>query len=295
MIWIIGNKGMLGRELSQLLEQSGVSYLGSDLEVSILDYSRLKEFSTNRRISVVINCSAYTAVDKAESDSEMAYHINADGVANIAQVAADMGALLIHISTDYVFDGNNSQPLNEESSTNPNGVYGRSKLAGENEIKRICQKYFIVRTSWLYGKFGQNFVFTMLKLMNSKSSIKVVNDQIGSPTWAKDLCEFIIAITNSGSRNFGIYHFSGDGQCSWYEFAQEIYQLGMESGIIKNKCETLPCFSDEYPTAAKRPKYSLLSKSKAKDVFGFDIPGWKASLNRFIYDIKDEYKGESLA
>lgn len=287
MIWIIGNKGMLGQELSRTFQEAGVLFIGTDREVSILEPDTLREFSLQHKLSWIINCSGYTAVDKAEEDEAAAYAINRQGTANIANLAAELNIPLIHISTDYVFDGTSADPLSENAVTNPVSVYGKSKLAGEEKIRKICPKYYIIRTAWLYGQFGSNFVYTMIKLMNKLDNLKVVNDQYGSPTWTKDISGFIKKIIKSDSSLYGTYHFSDEGECTWFDFAGEIYRLGKGNGIITNKCNLIPCASSEYPTAAKRPAYSLLSKGKVKKSFSCNVPKWQDSINLFIRGINN--------
>ncbi len=282
MIWVIGNKGMLGQELCIMLEAEKIPFTGTDREVSILDKEALASFSAAKKPTFIVNCSGYTAVDKAEEDTTAAFALNRDGAAAIAALAGELGIPLLHISTDYVFPGTSPSPLEETAETGPAGVYGKSKLAGEEAVRERCPKHFIIRTAWLYGQYGPNFVYTMLKLMNSHESIKVVNDQHGSPTWTRDLASLIIHIIKTGSTNYGTYHFSGEGECTWYDFAREIYRLGRSEGLITTDCTITPCSSDEYPTPAKRPEYSLLSKEKVKKSFGFPVPNWKESLKEFM-------------
>ena len=282
MIWIIGSRGMLGRELCALCEERGVPFIGSDMDVSILDPQALKNFAEKHNPSWIVNCAAYTAVDRAESDVDAAFAINRDGTANIAATAAERKIPLIHISTDYVFSGTSSQPLDEEAPAGPVGVYGKSKLAGELEVRKRCRRYFIIRTAWLYGRYGKNFVFTMLKLMNSKDDVKVVQDQIGSPTSAADLAALIVHIIKNEFESWGVYHFSNEGSCSWYQFASEIYRIGQKLGLITSDCRVIPCGSDQYPTPAKRPAYSLLSKEKVKNNLLFNVPEWQESLGALL-------------
>ncbi|QEN06986.1 dTDP-4-dehydrorhamnose reductase [Oceanispirochaeta crateris] len=286
MIWLIGNKGMLGQELSLDLENLGLKYIGSDRDVSILEPSVLNAFAEKHNPHIIINCSAYTAVDKAEEDRDAAYAINQRGVANIATLAVARDIPLIHISTDYVFEGTSPSPRREDDPTGPTGVYGASKLAGEEEIRKICTKYFIIRTAWLYGRYGANFVYTMIKLMNKLDTLKVIDDQQGSPTWTQDLTGFIGTILSGESEAYGTYHFSGEGECSWHHFAAEIYRLGREKGLICSDCTINPCTSEEFPTPTKRPAYSLMSKEKVKNTFPeYKVPHWKASLYNFLEGI----------
>jgi dTDP-4-dehydrorhamnose reductase len=288
MIWVIGSNGMLGKELCLLLKEAGLDYFGSDKEVDILNPEALKNKADEVSPDWLINCSAYTAVDKAEDDVELAYKINRDGVANLASLARDKRIPIIHISTDYVFDGTSSSPLNEEAPVGPVGIYGKSKLAGEEEIRRICKEHYIIRTAWLYGQYGPNFVYTMTKLMNKLDSLKVINDQFGSPTWTQVLIGLIITIIKSESNNYGTYHLSGEGHCSWYDFASEIYRLGQEKGLILSQCTLNPCTTEEFPTPAKRPAYSLLCKDKVKNIFNYKIPLWHESLQTFLKGIRSE-------
>ncbi len=286
MIWLIGNRGMLGQELSRTFTNAGIDFVGSDREVSILDPEALKQFSDANKPDWIVNCSAYTAVDKAESEEDLAYALNRDGIGNIGWLAAELDIPVIHISTDYVFDGTSKIPLTEDTPTGPVSVYGKSKLAGEEALRSATDKYFIIRTAWLYGQFGPNFVYTMIKLMNGRDTIKVVNDQHGSPTWTGELSALINKIISNDRTEYGIYHFSGNGECSWYDFAGEIYRIGRENGLIESDCEITPCTSDEFPTPAQRPEFSLLSKEKVKSVFTFTPEDWKVTLENFIKNVK---------
>ena len=225
-----------------------------------------------------INTAAYTAVDKAESEPEKAHLINVIGARNLAEVCKDFGATLIHVSTDFVFDGNKTTPYTEEDITNPQSIYGKTKLAGEKAIREVFDNYFIIRTSWVYSQFGNNFMKTILRLAKERTSLSIVNDQIGTPTNAVDLAEVILTIIKSKIQNpkskipFGIYNFSNEGQCSWYDFAKKI----LEVNSINIDLQPIPTTS--YPTPAERPKYSVLDKSKIKNVFGVEIRTWEESL-----------------
>ena len=221
-----------------------------------------------------VNASAYTAVDKSESEPEQAHLINVEGVKNIAETCLNFKTTLIHISTDFVFDGNKNSPYTEEDETNPQGVYGKTKREGELEIIRILKKYFIIRTSWLYSQFGNNFMKTMLKLAQDRDSLGVVNDQIGSPTHAVDLANVIVKVILSSSTNYGIYHYSNEGKASWYDFAKEIFEVN------NIKINLKPISTAEFPTPAKRPKYSVLDKTKIKKEFNILIEEWQDSLKK---------------
>ncbi len=284
MIWLIGNKGMLGSEVERLLHENGIEFISSDREVDITDYSRLQNFVGERSITWIINCSAYTAVDKAEDEPEAAFKVNADGAGNIARIAASSGARLIHISTDYVFDGEKNGAYTEEDRTNPIGIYGGSKLKGEEEIVRNISRYFIIRTAWLYGKNGNNFVHTMLRLFRERDEVRVVADQWGTPTYAPDLASAIVSIISSNSDKYGIYHFTNEGKTNWYEFACEICRLALKNGIIDRPVKIVPISTDEYPTKAKRPRNSLLSKAKIKAELGIECRDWDLALEEYIKD-----------
>jgi dTDP-4-dehydrorhamnose reductase len=282
-LWLIGNKGMLGKELSLLLEQQHIPFIETDREVDITDSTALLGFASSRPVNCIINCAAYTAVDKAEDDEAACRLINTTGAANIAITAKSMGARLIHISTDYVFDGTGSRPYTEEDATCPIGVYGRSKRDGEIAVIENNPNSYILRTAWLYGKHGNNFVHTMLRLMQDREEIKVVNDQYGSPTWAYDLAQMIITLMINRGKNipFGIYHYTGEGSCNWFEFAQEINTEGKNKNLLNKACAIKPCTSAEYPAKVKRPAYSVLDKSKIKNM-GIAIPDWKTSLKNYL-------------
>jgi len=286
MIWLVGQNGMLGRELSKILEENKLEYLGTDIETDICNISEVKNFIDGKNFSHIINCAAYTAVDKAEDEgeAEKATDINVSGVANLAFAATASDAVLIHISTDYVFSGeNDTGPLTEKDAVNPMGVYGHTKLYGEYAIGlSALSRFFIIRTAWLYGKHGKNFVSTMINLMNTKESIGVVADQWGSPTWTKDLAEFIAVIIKNGSDQYGIYHFSGEGKTNWCEFAKKIYEYGRKSGAITKECTINSLTTEQYPTKAKRPKFSYLSKEKAITNFGIKIAKWEDSLKEYM-------------
>ncbi|HBD94260.1 MAG: dTDP-4-dehydrorhamnose reductase [Spirochaetes bacterium GWF1_31_7] len=282
MIWVIGCNGMLGKEITCLLNDQNIKYVSSDIEVDITNVSKLRDFTTNKNISWIINCSAYTAVDKAEDEVDLCYKINHIGVKNIAIISKEISAKLIHISTDYVFSGIEDKPLNENDITEPVSVYGKSKLAGENEIKSICTEYFIIRTAWLYGKYGKNFVYTMIKLFNERSQLKVVNDQYGSPTNAEGLAHLIFKICSENSQKYGIYHYTDEGRINWYEFSKKIYQFAKEYSIISNEVEIIEVGSSEYLTKAKRPFFSYMDKSKVKSIYSEAVLNWEVQLKIFF-------------
>lgn len=265
-ILVTGANGQLGTELQKLLPNA----IFADVDVlDITDADAVKRFVADNQIDTIVNCAAYTAVDKAEDDTELAQKINENGPRNLALT----GAKIVHISTDYVFDGKNYQPYLPEDETNPISVYGRTKRAGELAVLDNAKVAVIIRTAWLYSNHGNNFVKTMRRLGAEKESLNVVADQIGSPTFAKDLAQAIVTILpQMNETNKGIYHYTNEGVCSWYDFATEIMKL---SGLT---CKVNPIPSSAYPTKATRPFYSVLNKEKIKKVFNIEIPHWKESL-----------------
>lgn len=283
MIWLIGCKGMLGTEIARQLDEIKIEYVGTDIDVDITNPQALAAFATGKNISYIINCSAYTAVDKAESDADFAKKLNEDGPRNIANLANQLHAKMIHISTDYVFDGTGSTPYTEDMPIAPIGVYGKTKAEGEAAVRQNLNEYYIIRTAWLYGWAGKNFVYTMIKAMNTHDSVKVVNDQKGSPTFAGDLASVIIKIIQKDNVPYGTYHCTNLGEITWWDFTNEIKKQGIASGLITNKdCIVNPCTTEEYPTPAKRPAYSVLSKEKIQKTLGIKLPEWKESLKVFL-------------
>lgn len=289
MIWLIGSKGMLASEISFQLKKEGIPFVGTDSEVDITDKQALYDFcDAHKDIDWIINCAAYTAVDKQEDDEEKAELLNSMGPGNIAEAAKKAGARLIHLSTDYVFDGKGTVPYTEEMSVCPESVYGRTKALGEEMIRLLLPNHsFIIRTAWLYGFDGKNFVYTMTRLFNERESVKVVNDQKGTPTYAGDLASAILKLISKVNENEesvknGIYHFSNLGEITWYDFACAIYEEGRNSGRIIHECLISPCSSDEYIQKAKRPAYSVLCKDKIMQSLGITIPQWQESLSLFM-------------
>jgi len=293
MIWLIGNKGMLGSDVEKLLKVRSLTYWASDREVDIIDYKALEKFGKDKKIKWIINCSGYTKVDKAEEEIDEVLRINQDGVRNIALFSANRQIRLIHISTDYVFDGRQKAgavAYEEDDKTSPINIYGKSKLAGEEEIKNILEEYFIIRTAWLYGVQGNNFVYTMLRLFKEKDLVKVVDDQWGSPTYSVDLAGAILKIIEDNFINYGIYHFTNEGVTNWYEFARTIYKKAKRLGLIEGnkKIEIQPIKTGDYPTAARRPRYSVLSKDKIKKEFNLKLRNWDEALEDFLVSLKEE-------
>jgi dTDP-4-dehydrorhamnose reductase len=271
MIWLIGNRGMLGTEVEALLGNHKKSYIASDQEVDITNIDALQKFSAGRSISWIINCAGYTAVDRAEDEPELAFKINAAGPLNIAKIAKGKNAKLIHISTDYVFDGTKERVYTETDIPNPMGVYAASKHKGEVNIVEALDEHFIIRSAWLYGRHGHNFVNTMLRLFREKKEIGVVADQYGSPTYAPDLAEAIIAIISSNATGYGIYHFTNEGKITWYDFACQIYRIAVEKRLLTHDVRIFPISTADYPAKARRPKNAYLSKEKIIHTFGISV------------------------
>jgi dTDP-4-dehydrorhamnose reductase len=279
VVLVTGSSGQLGQSLQFIAKNHpDIDFVFcSSEQLDIANFNNCETIFTRYKPDYCINAAAYTAVDKAESEPEKAHLINVIGAKNIAQVCKKNNAILLHISTDFVFDGEKTSPYNEEDITNPIGVYGKTKLEGEQIIQSILKEYFVVRTSWLYSQFGNNFMKTMLRLASERDSLSIVNDQIGTPTNAVDLARVLINIiqthnNQSTTDRFGIYHFSNEGECSWYDFAKKIFE------IHKIEINLNPIPTSGFPTPAKRPKYSVLDKSKIKKVFGVEIMNWEESL-----------------
>lgn len=288
MMWLIGNKGMLGTELAAALSQAGLEYIGTDREMDILDAPALSVFISGKKIDWIINCAAYTSVEKAETEETLAERINAQGPKNIAALAKVMGAKLVHLSTDYVFDGTGTRPYREDDPMAPLGAYGRTKATGEDFVRQNLTEHVILRTAWLYGPHGPNFVYTMLKLMASKDKIGVVHDQKGSPTYTADLAAAIVAIITSKSPVYGTFHFTDLGETNWHEFASEIQKQGRSLGLLSKNCEVAALTTAEYGAKVQRPAYSVLSKDKILDTYKIPIPEWRQSLDTFIKRIASD-------
>lgn len=277
-ILVTGSNGQLGSEIKVLAHKyPNFDFIFTDVADFPLDNS--SEIITNFNIikpDVVVNCAAYTAVDKAEEDVVTADNVNHLAIATLATLCNDSGAKLIHISTDYVFDGTSPTAYKEDDQPNPQSVYGVTKLAGEIACLKNCPDSIIIRTAWVYSEFGNNFVKTMLRLMTERDSLNVVNDQIGSPTYAADLAEVILTILDSNKWQAGIYHYSNEGEISWFDFAKNIQEISQKNCDIKG----IP--ASDYPTPAQRPAFSLLDKSKIKSVYGIEPIDYKVSLMRMM-------------
>jgi dTDP-4-dehydrorhamnose reductase len=272
-IAVTGAGGQLGRELQEIArkdDQFEYIFLTRD-QLPVQDPQQVEHFFATSKPDYCVNCAAYTAVDKAESEREQAFLINGKAVGYLGVACRQAGTRLVHISTDYVFNGNSEKPLTEADPTDPLNSYGASKLEGERQALAYEQS-IVIRTAWVYSEYGSNFVKTMLRLMKERSSLRVVDDQIGAPTYAADLAAAIVSICRSGRFVPGLYHYSNEGRISWYEFALAIRDL---AGLT---CEVVPIPSDQYPTPAKRPRFSLLDKTKIKSVYGIPVPDWRSSL-----------------
>jgi dTDP-4-dehydrorhamnose reductase len=281
-IVVTGAGGQLGRELQVLapgFPGFDFIFLSRD-QLPIDHFEEVRQFIKAEKPLYCINCAAYTAVDRAESEKEMAFLVNGDAAGELAAACQSVSARLVHISTDYVFDGSTDTALKEDDPTSPVNVYGASKRLGEELVLRQNSDSIVIRTSWLYSAFGSNFVKTMIRLMNDRESVNVVSDQIGSPTYAGDLARVILQIISSGKFVPGIYHYSNEGRISWYEFALEIRKL------IQSGCQVHPIPSSQYPTAARRPQFSLLDKSKIRKLYAISLPDWKSSLEVCIGELK---------
>ena len=274
-ILVTGSKGHVGSELQELATLYEYNFYFTDRDsLDITNKSQIESFVKNNSINIIINAAAYTAVDKAEEDKENADRVNHLATQYLAEIAKEQNIKLIHISTDYVFDGKNYKPYNENDATNPNGVYGATKLAGEKAMQKINpQNSIIIRTSWVYSTYGANFVKTMLRLGKKKEQLGVIFDQVGTPTYAKDLAKAILEILPKiENEQVEIYNYSNEGVLSWYDLAKEIMRMA------KLECQINPIETREYPTPAKRPHFSLLNKAKIKKRFNIEIPYWKDSL-----------------
>ena len=283
-ILVTGANGQLGNEMQVLARENlQHTYFFTDVqELDICDEQAVYAYVSEHKIDIIVNCAAYTAVDKAEDNVELCDKLNNIAPGYLARAAQANGAALIQVSTDYVFDGTAHIPYTEEEPTCPASVYGSTKLAGEQNVMDHCEKAMVIRTAWLYSIYGNNFVKTMIRLGQERDSLGVIFDQIGTPTYANDLAQAIFAAINKGVVR-GIYHFSDEGVCSWYDFTVAIHRL---AGIAS--CKVKPLHTADYPAKAPRPHYSVLDKTKIKDTFGIEIPHWEESLKRCINQLRME-------
>lgn len=289
-IVIFGASGQLGSCFKQIAENEGISdiYFPPESEANILDTDALRKVFEQYKPAYAVNCAAYTAVDKAEDEVELSEKINKTGAENLAKLSAEYGSVLIHTSTDFVFKGDVASPRTEDDIAEPINVYGQTKLDGEKAVIDNVAKYFILRTSWLYSEYGNNFVKTMLKLGNERDELKIIADQIGTPTYGIDLAYAIMEIINTENTCYGIYHYSNEGVASWYDFAKTIFD------ISETHVKTLPIRTHEYPTKAIRPAYSVMDKSKIKSTLGIEIPYWRDSLHICINRLLSESREERI-
>ena len=285
-ILVTGANGQLGSEMRIVSRESADNYIFTDVaELDITDLAAVRSMVAANDVKAIINCAAYTNVDKAEDDVELCELLNARAVENLAVAMKEVDGLLVHVSTDYVFGGDPyNTPCTEDKKGTPTGVYGQSKLHGEQNIQKVGCNHLIIRTAWLYSEFGRNFVKTMLALTASKEQLKVVFDQVGTPTYAYDLAAAIFDIVENRKYvgNDGIYHYSNEGVCSWYDFTKMIAEY---SG--NTSCNVQPCHSNEFPSKVVRPSYSVLDKTKIKNTFGLSVPYWTDSLKVCLENIKN--------
>lgn len=275
MIIVTGAKGQLGSDVCETLKEKGIDFLGIDIqELDITDEKRVDEFFGNKTVDALIHCAAYVAVDKAEDEKELCFSVNEKGTANLARACKKHGIKMLYVSTDYVFSGLGVEPFEPDSEKSPLNAYGLSKLKGEQAIQEILDNYFIVRTSWVFGEKNTNFIATILRLSESKSELSVVNDQIGSPTYSKDLARLICQMIQTDK--YGIYHGTNEGFCSWFELAKKAVE------IAKKDVKLIPVESTQFPTRAVRPKNSRLSKD-CLTAAGFDrLPSWENAVERYL-------------
>ena len=291
MIWLVGNRGMLGSEVESQAKQADLEYIATDREVDVTNPVAVSDFLSGQKISRldwILNCAAYTAVDKAESERDQAFSLNAEGPLRLAEAARTLGAVLLHVSTDYVFNGNKDGEYVEEDDTDPLSVYGESKLQGEKAVRGALESHIIVRTAWLYGLRGKNFVESMLKLFRERPEVRVVSDQWGNPTYAKDLASAILSFVRKKSRGFGTYHFTNEGRTNWHGFASRIYEESVRRGLAEPGVAIVPILASEYPAAARRPRYSCLSKAKIRQELSITPRHWSEALK----DYMDERAGQ---
>ena len=292
-VLVTGANGQLGNSIHARISQyPGYNFLFTDIDtLDICDKEAVRKYVLENDVQYVMNCAAYTAVDKAEEHEDLCMRINRDAVRNLGEAAHAVGAKVIHVSTDYVFDGTSCRPYLESDATCPVSVYGRTKLAGEQALMEVCPDSVIIRTAWLYSEFGKNFCKTMMNLTATKPHLKVVFDQVGTPTYALDLAKAIETVLKdyADKKNehdydkTGIYHYSNEGVCSWFDFTKSIAEYNGTTA-----CDVQPCHSDEFPSPVKRPFYSVLDKSKIKETFGIRIPYWTESLRQCIANIKNK-------
>ncbi len=283
-ILVTGCRGQLGSELQKLApayDETCVFHFTDVDELDITDRQAVYDYIEAHSISIVVNCAAFTAVDRAESEPELCDLLNNVAPGYLAEAVESVGGTMIQVSTDYVFDGCGHRPYLEDDPTRPQTIYGRTKLEGEEAVIRTCAGSMVVRTAWLYSTFGNNFVKTMLRLGKERETLGVVFDQVGSPTYARDLAAFILTAIDKGIVP-GVYHYTNEGVCSWYDFTRAIHRI---AGIEEKNCKVSPIHTEDYPVPAPRPHYSVLDKQKVKDTYGIDIPWWEDSLKDCLKEL----------
>lgn len=281
-IIVVGGYGQLGQCLAEVIVNRELAYnyvFLSRAELDCVNKQQTETVFSQYRPAYCINCAAYTAVDQAEEDQAVAFEVNEHAVKCLAQICKQHNTTLIQISTDFVFDGTSCLPLTEDLSTNPVNIYGLSKLNGEQHIQTIMSQYYIIRTSWLYSEKANNFVKTMLKLSQSRNELNVIYDQVGTPTYAMDLSEVIVKITEEDIQSYGLYHYSNEGIASWYDFSKAVFEFAKIDMMVN------PVASSAFVTKAKRPHFSVLDKTKIKTILGVKIPYWRESLNRCVQNL----------
>ncbi|HOW43982.1 MAG TPA: dTDP-4-dehydrorhamnose reductase [Candidatus Aminicenantes bacterium] len=281
-IWLVGAAGMLGRQLAGEFAARGIPVLASDREVDVRDAASLEAFARKRRIGWIVNCAAYTAVDRAEDEPAAAFAVNATGTENLARLAARLEAKLVHFSTDYVFAGDRAEPYREDDEPRPLSVYGRSKLEGERRLALCLERFFLFRVSWLYGVHGANFVHAMLRVFRERDEARVVDDQFGSPTYAGQLAANVAGLVASGSERFGVYHYCDEGVVSWRQFAAAIQELALRAGMIGRAIPIAAVATAAYGARAPRPLHAVLDRRRVQEELGFAVRPWRSNLEDFF-------------
>lgn len=285
-IWVTGSRGMLGTDVCNALRAVQHDVVATDRDLDVTDASAVDEhLASNPAIDWVVNCAAWTAVDAAEDDESGAYTINATGPRVLASACRNAAARLLHISTDYVFDGRSTTPYKPTDQTNPTGAYGRTKLEGERAVFALNDAAIVLRTAWLYGPEGKNFVSTMIRLMNERDELSVVDDQQGTPTYTRDLAAAIQTIVSQESSPAGAFHFTGAGQTTWYRFAREIYDRARRRDLIVGRCNIVPTTAAAYGAKAPRPAYSVLDCTESERVFGLRLRDWREALEQYLQEL----------
>lgn len=282
MIWLAGAAGLLGSEVLAALQTANVPHVATRRDVDVCDEAAVFAYAAHHRPTHIVNCTGYTAVDRAESDETAAFAVNVSGARHLARAARDLDAVVVHVSTDYVFDGESDAPYDEAASARPLNAYGRTKLAGEVAVRETCSRHAIVRTSWLHGPGGSNFVGTVLRLLAERSDLQVVDDQVGRPTYAADLAQVVLALCEAEGREFGVLHYANAGVCSWYEFALEIERQARILGLVGDGASIVPIPSTSRVAAAVRPKRAVLAIGRIEALLGRAAPTWQDGLSRHL-------------